>query len=77
MNGVGARNLQRQAMTRPGADFNPKTGEPVLNASDSDEWGILPPKIQEVFRNEGSGDVPVQYRDWIDAYYRRLGTSGR
>jgi len=63
--------------TRPGADFNPKTGEPVLNASDSDEWGILPPKIQEVFRNEGSGDVPVQYRDWIDAYYRRLGTSGR
>jgi hypothetical protein len=26
---------------------------------------------------EGSSDGPVQYRDWIDAYYRRLGRSGR
>ena len=25
-----------------------------------------------MFRNKGSDDLPVQYRDWIDAYYRRL-----
>jgi hypothetical protein len=27
---------------------------------------------REVFRNDGGGDVPPYYRDWIDQYYRRL-----
>ena len=43
----------------------------------ADAWGALPPKVQEIFRNEGTEDVPVQYRDWIDAYYRRLSATRR
>lgn len=61
----------------PGDPFEPQRGEPVPHPSDADEWGLLPPKIQEIFRNEGSSDLPVQYRDWIDAYYRRLSRSKR
>jgi hypothetical protein len=25
-----------------------------------------------VFRTKGGADMPAQYRDWIEAYYRRL-----
>lgn len=37
-----------------------------------DRWGELPVHARDVFRIEGGGDMPVQYRDWIDSYYRRL-----
>ena len=37
-----------------------------------DRWGDLPIQVREVFRNQGGSDLPPQYRDWIDAYYRRL-----
>jgi hypothetical protein len=37
-----------------------------------DRWGDLPQHARDVFRSEGGHDMPVQYRDWIDAYYRRL-----
>jgi hypothetical protein len=37
-----------------------------------ERWGDLPIQVREVFRNEGGADLPPQYRDWIDAYYRRL-----
>jgi hypothetical protein len=40
--------------------------------SGKDRWGDLPIKVRDVFRTEGGGDMPVQYREWIDAYYRRL-----
>lgn len=39
---------------------------------DADRWGDLPVHVREVFRAEGSGDMPARYRDWIDSYYRRL-----
>ncbi|MFT5285899.1 MAG: hypothetical protein ACI8TQ_002067 [Planctomycetota bacterium] len=44
------------------------------NAPDDDgqRWGELPPRVREVFRSQGGGDLPTQYRDWIDSYYRRL-----
>jgi len=61
----------------PGEPFDPRSGDPVPHPTDADEWGLLPPKIQEIFRSEGSSDLPVQYRDWIDAYYRRLARSKR
>ena len=38
----------------------------------TDVWGNLPIHLQDIFRAEGGGDLPAQYRDWIDAYYRRL-----
>ena len=38
----------------------------------TDRWGDLPIQAREVFRNEGSRDVPPEYVDWIDAYYKKL-----
>jgi hypothetical protein len=32
-------------------------------------------QVRELFRAQGGDDLPPRYRDWIDAYYRRL--SGR
>ena len=49
---------------------------PPAVVDDADRWGNLPPRAQEIFRNQGRDDVPVQYRDWIDAYYRRLNRGG-
>jgi hypothetical protein len=37
-----------------------------------DRWGDLPVHAREVFRNEGGQDMPPLYREWIDAYYKRL-----
>jgi hypothetical protein len=73
--------------TRPESDrSNPLTGEnqpnspprvdegapPVAPTDDADRWGYLPERVKEVFRNQITDDMPVQYRDWIDSYYRRL-----
>jgi hypothetical protein len=38
----------------------------------SERWGDLPVHVRDLFRTEGSHDMPPQYRDWIDGYYRRL-----
>ena len=40
--------------------------------ADGDKWGDLPVHVRDVFRTQGGGDLPAQYRDWIDAYYRRM-----
>ena len=40
-------------------------------------WGELPVQVREVFRVVGSDDLPAQYRDWIDGYYRRLRRENR
>lgn len=42
------------------------------NPDGQERWGELPVHVRDVFRIEGGGDMPVQYRDWIDSYYRRL-----
>jgi hypothetical protein len=46
--------------------------DPAARGNDADRWGDLPPRVQDVFRNQGRDDMPVQYREWIDNYYRRL-----
>lgn len=59
---------------------NRESGPPPGGARDSasaspdgrDRWGDLPVHARDVFRNEGGRDMPVQYRDWIDSYYKRL-----
>lgn len=38
----------------------------------ADRWGDLPERAREVFRQQGGTAMPARYRDWIDAYYRRL-----
>ncbi len=58
--------------TRPGDPPDPERGDAVPVADDAEEWGMLPTRVREIFRQEGGDDLPVQYRDWIDAYYRRL-----
>ena len=45
---------------------------PAARAAGADRWGDLPPHVRDLFRMEGGGDLPPRYRDWIDAYYRRL-----
>lgn len=42
------------------------------NAGHVERWGTLPQHAQDVFRSEGGTELPAQYRDWIDAYHRRL-----
>ena len=49
-----------------GSAFGPETGYVGPRA------GELPARVQETFRNQGRDDLPLQYRDWIDSYYRRL-----
>jgi hypothetical protein len=41
-------------------------------AQDSERWGDLPVYVRDLFRAQGGEDMPAEYRDWIDAYYRRL-----
>lgn len=56
----------------PDADPEDKQGVPVAASMDKDRWGELPTRVRETFRNQGQNELPVQYREWIDAYYRRL-----
>lgn len=46
--------------------------EHTLTPNAADRWGDLPLQAREVFRNQGKSDLPPEYVDWIDAYYRRL-----
>ena len=48
------------------------TAPPPPPVEDDERWGELPIYTRELFRAGGSRDLPPQYRDWIDAYYRRL-----
>ncbi len=49
-----------------------RDGLPQRGGDEGERWGELPPHAREVFRSQGGGDLPTQYRDWIDSYYRRL-----
>lgn len=48
------------------------TSAPSARADLSERWGELPVHVRDVFRTEGGEDMPAEYRDWIDAYYRKL-----
>jgi len=37
-----------------------------------DSWGYLPEHARDVFRTQGGGQMPARYREWIDAYYKKL-----
>ena len=62
---------------RPGSDppADP-TGAGSSNDPANDRWGDLPVHVQDVFRGEDSEQMPARYREWIDAYYRRLNQRG-
>jgi hypothetical protein len=69
----GNKDSQGLAQNAPGAN-PPGTARDVVGVQPSaqDRWGDLPELPREIFRMQGSGDMPARYRDWIDAYYRRL-----
>jgi hypothetical protein len=47
--------------------------EKNAHAPDSrDSWGYLPEHARDVFRTQGGGQMPARYREWIDAYYKKL-----
>jgi len=60
---------------RPGAPRTDQPGAAVSPVDDADRWGQLPERVQQVFRNQITDDLPLQYRDWIDSYYHRLNRS--
>ena len=49
-----------------------ETDAPASRGDLSERWGELPVHVRDVFRTEGGEDMPAEYRDWIDAYYRKL-----
>jgi translation initiation factor IF-2 len=58
---------------KPGSDpAAGAVGPPSASSDARDRWGDLPFHAREVFRNEGGRDMPPLYREWIDAYYKRL-----
>jgi hypothetical protein len=47
--------------------------EKVAHGPDAREsWGWLPEHARDVFRTQGGGAMPARYREWIDAYYKKL-----
>lgn len=72
----GQPKSPREANTEPHqrpAGAPPGLATEKLNAEQATErWGDLPQHVRDLFRTEGGGDMPLQYRDWIDSYYRRL-----
>ena len=38
----------------------------------SDQWGLLPPKLQEEVRNSEGKEFPLEYREIIYKYYQKM-----
>jgi len=62
---------------RPGTPQDDAQGVRQDGAEDDATWGNLPERYPQVFRNQGADQVPIQYRDWIEAYFRRLSRETR
>lgn len=60
---------------RPSPPRVDEGGSPFAPGNDADRWGNLPERVRQVFQNQITDDLPLQYRDWIDAYYRRLNST--
>ncbi len=60
---------------RPSPPRVDEGGAGFASGDDADRWGNLPERVRNVFQNQITDDLPLQYRDWIDAYYRRLNKS--
>jgi len=69
----GNRASTQPGQLRPGETPPASATESVrVGASGQERWGELPETTREVFRMQGGGDMPPRYREWIDAYYKRL-----
>jgi hypothetical protein len=65
---------QPNGQEHPGSARLDEAGTPQGRVDDAERWGMLPDRVQQVFQNQLTDDLPFQYRDWIDSYYRRLNT---
>ena len=61
-----------ESQNMPGGDPASRATARTSSGQAIDRWGDLPVHVREVFRNNGRSDLPPEYHDWIDAYYRRL-----
>lgn len=66
------RDSDDPARNSPGQPPVPGETRRVAAPEGNERWGDLPIHVRDLFRNEGGRDLPPQYRDWIDAYHRRL-----
>lgn len=71
------KDSKEKGENRPGDPRRDEAGPPTPPGDDEAQWGFLPARVREKFRNQGRDDLPVRYRDWIDSYYKRLNTGGR
>lgn len=69
---TGSDTSNDKGQNKKGDPHNGAKGETTPHTDDGDRWGELPQRVQETFRTQGRTELPAQYRDWIDAYYRRL-----
>lgn len=68
----GGQEDSQGAENRPGNQPSDGSTGRVQQSLDADKWGFLPERQKATFRNQGRDNLPVQYRQWIDSYYRRL-----
>jgi hypothetical protein len=66
------KESKEEPTQRAGGEPPKSATERTAAGTDRERWGDLPIQVRDVFRSEGGGDLPPQYRDWIDAYYKRL-----
>lgn len=66
------RPTEDPGRNRPASEDEREGGARQSVDGSVEAWGELPTRVRQVFRTEGGQDLPVQYRDWIDAYYRKL-----
>lgn len=66
------RESPAQGENRDGNSPPTSPTEKVPPGGGDESWGDLPIHVRDLFRAQGGGDLPPRYRDWIDAYYRRL-----
>lgn len=73
-NGMPRGNQKSKDDTKKNGKPPPGGGtEKAAHGPDSREtWGYLPEHARDVFRTQGGGQMPARYREWIDAYYKKL-----
>ena len=69
---AGPGKSDAPAANAPGTDPQASSTATPSTSGAVDRWGDLPVYARDVFRAEGGADFPSAYREFIDAYYKRL-----
>ena len=68
----GSEESRDRGQNKKGDPKQDAGGQQEPRTDDADRWGELPQRVRDTFRTQGRDELPAQYRDWIDAYYKRL-----